>query len=88
MKNYKVGEYQTNFAFCCDEKIYGETLMARVKIKEINNSNKDIEDNIDKINEFRETFNLPESEYPNDKILTILQENNFNFEDAFGSLFE
>ena len=87
LKNYKVGEYQTNFAFCCDEKIYGETLMARVKIKEINNSNKDIEDNIDKINEFRETFNLPESEYPNDKILTILQENNFNFEDAFGSLF-
>ena len=88
LKNYKVGEYQTNFAFCCDEKIYGETLMARVKIKEINNSNKDIEDNIDKINEFRETFNLSEYEYPNDKILTILQENNFNFEDAFGSLFE
>ena len=87
LKNYKVGEYQTNFAFCCDEKIYGETLMARVKIKEINNSNKDIEDNIDKINEFRETFNLSEYEYPNDKILTILQENNFNYEDAFGSLF-
>ena len=87
LSNYRVGEYQANLAFCCDEKIYGETLVARVKIKEINNSNKDIEDNIDKINEFRETFNLSEDEFPNDKILTILQENNFNFEEAFGSLF-
>ena len=87
LNNYKIGEYQISLAFCCDEKIYGETLVVRVKIKEINNSNKDIEENIDKIIEFRETFNLSEDEYPNDKILTILQENNFNFEEAFGSLF-
>ena len=87
LNKYKIGEYQINLAFCCDEKIYGESLVVRVKIKEINNSNKDIEENIDKIIEFRETFNLSEDEYPNDKILTILQENNFNFEEAFGSLF-
>ena len=41
----------------------------------------------DEINEFRETFNLSEDEYSNEKILEVLKEHNMNFENAFSSLF-
>ena len=47
----------------------------------------EIDENIDKIQEFRDTFNLSEDEYPNEKILEILKENDFNYENAFSSLF-
>ena len=84
---YKAGEYQANLGFYIDENIYGDKLSIRIKIKEVNNDNDEIEANIEKINEFRETFSLSEEEYPNEKILTVLQENDFNFEQAFSSLF-
>jgi hypothetical protein len=84
---YKAWEYQANLGFYIDENIYGDKLSIRIKIKEVNNDNDEIEANIEKINEFRETFSLSEEEYPNEKILTVLQENDFNFEQAFSSLF-
>lgn len=40
-----------------------------------------------KINEFRDMFNLTEDEYPDDKILEILTENDFDDENAFSALF-
>ena len=41
----------------------------------------------DEIKLFRETFNLSEDDYSDEKLLEALQENNFNYEDAFNSLF-
>ena len=87
LKDYKPGIYQTNLAFYCNGEIYGEKLVARLKINKLNDSNKEIEENLDKINEFRSTFDLSKDEYPDERILSILQENDFNFENAFSSIF-
>ena len=87
MENYKPGIYQANLAFCCNGEIYGEKLVARVKINKLNDTNKEIEENMDKINEFRTTFDLPVDEFPDEKILSILQENDFNFEKSFSAIF-
>ena len=87
LSNYQVGEYQANIAFFVDDKIYGDKLVIRIKIREIDNQDEEIKGYLDTINEFRDTFNLSEDEYPNDKILDILKENDFNFEAAFSSLF-
>ena len=43
---------------------------------------------MEKINEFRETFSLSENDYSNEKLFDILQENDFNYEQAFSSLFD
>ena len=87
LENYKPGIYQANLAFCCNGEIYGEKLVARVKINKLNDTNKEIEENMDKINEFRTTFDLPVDEFPDEKILSILQENDFNFEKSFSAIF-
>ena len=96
-KSYKVtlkdlegkaaGEYNIYFSFHSGGKIYGERIHALIKIKEKDDEKNEIDENIDKINEFRETFNLTEEEYSDEKILDILKENDFNFENAFSALF-
>ena len=87
LENYRSGIYQVNLAFYCNGEIYGEKLVARIKINKLNDTNKEIEENLDKINEFRNTFDLSVDEFPNEKILSILQENDFNFESSFSSIF-
>ncbi|MBQ9335217.1 MAG: hypothetical protein IJS10_01590 [Alphaproteobacteria bacterium] len=44
-------------------------------------------DDMLRINGFRDMFNLTEDEYPDDKILKILTENDFDDENAFSALF-
>ena len=88
LKNYSVGEYKSTLVFCVGEKIYGEKLIVRIKIKEKNETNNKIKENMEKINEFRETFSLSENDYSNEKLFDILQENDFNYEQAFSSLFD
>jgi hypothetical protein len=85
---YSPGEYQANLIFCSDGKRCGETLPIKIKIKEFNSQQNEIKENLDKINEFRDMFNLTEDEYPNEKILETLQENDFNYENAFSALFD
>ena len=60
----------------------------KIKIKEFNSQQNEIKENLDKINEFRDMFNLTEDEYPNERILETLQENDFNYENAFSALFD
>ena len=84
---YNTGEYKIVFLFYSGGKIHGEKITALIKIKEKDDQKSEIDENIDKINEFRETFNLSEDEYSNEKILETLKENDFNFENAFSSLF-
>jgi hypothetical protein len=84
---YPDGEHKVIFLFYCGGKIRGEKITALVKIREKDNKKSEIEEYSDKISEFRETFNLSEDEYPDEKILEILKDNEFNFENAFSSLF-
>ena len=87
LKNYPEGEYKIIFWFYSGGKIHGEKIVAIIRIKEKDEKKNEIDENIDKIQEFRDTFNLSEDEYPNEKILEILKENDFNYENAFSSLF-
>lgn len=49
----------------------------------------EIDENIDKINEFRRNYELYDNEdFSNEKLLEALKKNNFNYENAFGSFFE
>ena len=85
LSRYNQGEYKIIFSFYSGGKIHGEKITALIKIKE--NQKNEIDEYIDKINEFRETFNLSEDEYSNEKIIEVLKEHNMNFENAFSSLF-
>ena len=77
---YPMGEYNCNLNFEVNGEKYGEKIDFKIIIKE---KNKDL----DKINEFRTTFNLSKDDYPDDKLLDVLQKKNFNFQSAFSSLF-
>ena len=47
----------------------------------------EIEEYMDKINEFRRVFQLPEEDYSNERIFKALKENEFEYIKAFASLF-
>ena len=84
---YPPGEYKTIFEFYCDGIVYGENIVVRIQLKEKNGKKSEIEPYMDKINDFRDTFSLSVKDYPDEKIYEILKENEFNFENAFSSLF-
>ena len=90
LKNYPPGDYKIVFSFSSGGRIYGEKIVAFIRIieKEIKKNENEIDENIDKIKEFREEFNLTEDDYSNEELLKILKDNNFNYEKAFASLFE
>ena len=88
LEDLKDGEYKAFLTFNVGGKNYGEKLTLMIKIKKKENKNELIDKYKDKINEFREFFNLSEEDYTDEKILAALQEHNFSFEDAFSSLFE
>ena len=46
------------------------------------------DDELDKIKEFRDTFELREEEYSNSVLIKILRKHNYNFENSFASLFD
>ena len=48
----------------------------------------EIEQNIDKINDFRKTYQLDKNdEFSNEQIFEALKKNKFDYYEAFGSLF-
>ena len=86
LKNIPHGEYLANFLFCVNGEVFGEKLVIKINIKD-NNINSELENNRDKINEFRDTFSFDKIEYPDDVLLGILKDNDFNMEAAFSSMF-
>ena len=87
LENMEEGEYKSYLSFNVEGKNYGEKLTLMVIIKKKENEDSLINKYIEKIKEFRDSFNLNEDDYPNEKLLKILQENDFSFEEAFSSLF-
>ena len=87
LKDFPEGEYKAIFRFYSGGYILGEKITTIIKIIEKNDINKKIIDNFNIIKKFREEFCLEESGYSDEKLLEILKENDFNYENAFSSLF-
>jgi hypothetical protein len=81
------GEYKSYLSFCVNNEIIGEKLVLTVKIKKKDKTMIEIEENIDKINEFRKSFDISEETYSNERLLRALKKYKFNYDSAFGSLF-
>ena len=81
---YPPGEYKMFLSFEVNGERFGEQIFLKLIIKK-----KQKEDNEDmkKIKEFRGIFGLEENDHSDDKLLKALKENNYNFEEAFSSLF-
>jgi hypothetical protein len=87
LHNYPAGDYNVIFLFWSNGNYHGEKIQAVIRIKEKENIESEIAEYIDKIKEFRDYYSLSEEDYPNDKILEALKENDFNYENAFSSIF-
>ena len=87
LEKLKVGEYKSYVRFEINGETIGEKLILKNIIKEKENNDDDINNFIDKINEFRGTFNLDENDYSDERLLEVLRDNDFNEELAFGALF-
>ena len=77
------GEYQSYAIISIKGEQFGEKLKFKIKIKKKVDTNKEMNKNIDKINSFREYFNLDEIKYPNEIIFNALKEKNYKFEETF-----
>ena len=82
-----VGEYKFILSFCVCGKSFGEKLFLRVCIKEHNKKKYEIEENIDKIRDFRNQFNLSIEEHSDENILNALSKNKFDFDKTFSDIF-
>ena len=82
-----VGEYKSYIKLYIDERQIGEKLTLTLKVKKKEDPDEEMNNNMDKITEFREFYELNENEYPNKKIFEALKENDFEFESTFESLF-
>ena len=89
LKNIGIGEYQLFLWFYADGEKFGDKLTVTIIIKQKNEDKLEkIEENIEKIREFRENFNLTNEEYSDEKILEILTKNNFDMELSFKQLLD
>ena len=86
VSKYRVGEYKSYLLFYVNDETFGEILELTIRIIE-NKKNPEIDENIDKINEFRQNYDLDKNDYSNSKILGVLKKNNFDYDEAFVSLF-
>jgi hypothetical protein len=86
--NLPVGEYKSYLLFCVNDETFGENLELTVGIKEKKKKKSEIDENIDKINEFRQNYSLDKNDHSDAKILEALKNNDFDFDAAFSSLFD
>ena len=73
------GIYNIILDFCVNNKIYGEPIKFKVKIIQ--------DENLLKIIEFRNMYQLCPKDYSNEEILTLLKKNNFDYNKTFENLF-
>ena len=83
----KEGEYQSYARFVVNGTKYGEKLIFKNIIKKEDNQGNEVNKYMDKIQEFREGYGLEENEYSNERILEVLKNNNFDFDQSFNDLF-
>jgi hypothetical protein len=83
----KDGEYKSYVKVYIDGLLIGEELTLKLKVKKKELPDEEMNNNMDKIIEFREAYDLDEIDYPNKKVFEALKANDFEFEPTFVSLF-
>ena len=86
LRKLQPGEYKSYLYFKINDRLIGEQLTLKIKV--INKENYDEDIKMEKIKEFRENFALSEDEFSNDKLYNILENCEFDLEEAFSQLFE
>jgi len=85
LKEIKEGHYASYLNIENNGNIFfGEKLFLKIIIRKKMN---ELEQYMDKVNDFRDNFALSKEDYSDVKILEILKQNNFIFDKAFESLF-
>ena len=83
---YKAGTYESYMNCYINEQVYGERMVLKIVINK--KAISEVEKNLDKINEFREMFDLKEIDYSNEVLYNALKNNDFDYELSFSTLFE
>ena len=83
LKSFSQGEYYSILFFYVNKKLYGDILKIKIVIKEKEKTKNELY----KIKKFREEYDLDGKHYTDELLLKVLEENNFNLENAFSSLF-
>jgi len=83
---YKAGTYESYMNCYINEQVYGERMVLKIVINK--KAISEVEKNLDKINEFREMFDLKENDYSNEVLYNALKNNDFDYELSFSTLFE
>ena len=86
LKDLDEGEYKSYLRFYRDGDFMGEKLTLTIKVKKKEDPDEEMNNNMDKINEFRETFNLSENDFSNRQLFEALKSNDFDPEQAFISI--
>ena len=85
--NYSHKQYKSYLCLYIDDEEVGDQLTLTINIKQKDNNKKKIEDNRDKITEFRNNYNLGIEDYSDEILFEALEKNNYDYDAAFSSLF-
>ena len=84
---YPVGQYEAEMIFQVDGKKYGDEIDLNITIKK-KEGKIDDNGNAAKVQSFRDTYGLSREDYPDEKLLELLQKHNYDFPKAFSALFD
>ena len=87
LKTFDAGQYTSYILINIDDKYIGGKIKIIITIKPDSNEVKEINENIDKIKEFRKAYGLIKFFYPDEKVWEALKKNNFSFDETFESFF-
>ena len=84
---YPVGKYEAEMIFQVDGKKYGDEIDLNITIEK-KEGKIDDDSNAAKVQSFRDTYGLSREDYPDEKLLELLQKHNSDFPKAFAALFD
>ena len=82
------GEYKSFLFFFANGNPFGKEIILKIIIKQKNNQNEEMIQNIEKIKTIREILVLSENDYSDERILEELKKVNYNVEEAIPLFFE
>ena len=85
LQNFPVGTYYSYLYFNINGHNIGDRLSIIINIKE--KQQNEINENMDKIKEFRQNYDLNDNGFSDQKIFEALKNNDFDYDAAFASLF-
>ena len=88
IENYHEDEYKSYLWFNIDGHNFGDKIIITFKLIEKIVQKNGIEENMDTIKKFKNKFGLIENLFSNETILEHLKINNFDFNQAFDSLYD